>query len=161
MRRAIGSMVSLALLALTPAFAHHSKANFLNETIVLQGEVVDFRWANPHAIFSMSVSDASGKAPSAATPSAPIISGPRNNQNSSTIPAETNDEATRAPPSTRSRVMPRSAKARNTADRSRPAPGAADAATPITCAPAAPSIAAAGASLLFEVITHSGVARAD
>jgi hypothetical protein len=62
MRRAIGSMVSLALLALTPAFAHHSKANFLNETIVLQGEVVDFRWANPHAIFSMSVSDASGKA---------------------------------------------------------------------------------------------------
>jgi hypothetical protein len=51
----------LAALALPPALAHHSKANFLNETIVLQGEIVQFRWVNPHALFSVNAKDATGK----------------------------------------------------------------------------------------------------
>ena len=51
----VGGSISL------PALAHHSKANFLNETIVLQGEIVSFRWVNPHALFTMTVHDATGK----------------------------------------------------------------------------------------------------
>ena len=60
MRRGIG-FILLPALASLPAQAHHSKANFLNETIVLQGEIVNFRWVNPHAIFRMKVADATGK----------------------------------------------------------------------------------------------------
>lgn len=60
MHRAIVPFVVLCELASSPVLAHHSKANFLNETIVLEGEVVTFTWANPHAIFSMNVTDASG-----------------------------------------------------------------------------------------------------
>jgi len=60
MRREIG-FVLLAACASLPAQAHHSKANFLNETIVLQGEIVSFRWVNPHALFAMTVHDAGGK----------------------------------------------------------------------------------------------------
>ena len=46
--------------------------------------------------------------------------GPRNSQISSTRPAATNDDATRAPPSTISFVMPFSDNACSTADRSNP-----------------------------------------
>src|SRR5205085_7081985 len=59
-----------------------------------------------------------GNPSSAATPSAPIGSGPRSIQNSSTRPAATKDDATRAPPSTSSLVMPFSASAWSTANRS-------------------------------------------
>ena len=60
MRRETG-FILLAALAAVSAQAHHSKANFLNETIVLQGEIVNFRWVNPHAIFRMKVADTTGK----------------------------------------------------------------------------------------------------
>src|SRR6202042_3832907 len=80
------------------------------------------------------------------------------NQNSSTNPAATKEDATRAPPSTRSRVMPRSDRACSTAARSNPV--GVDAMR-MTCAPAAPSIAAAGASAKFEVTIQSGVLRAE
>jgi hypothetical protein len=43
------------------ALAHHSRAAFLNETIALQGEVVSFRWVNPHALVVVRVTDATGK----------------------------------------------------------------------------------------------------
>ena len=56
--------------------------------------------------------------------------------------------------------MPLSDSARSTAGRSSPG-GVAVAATRITCAPAAPSFMAAGASAKSEVITQSGVWRAD
>ena len=51
------------------------------------------------------------------------VSGPRSSQTSSTRPAATKDEATRAPPSTNSRVMPFSASACSTPMRSSPGGG--------------------------------------
>src|SRR5450756_583541 len=102
----------------------------------------------------------SGNASSAATPSLPTALGPRSSQTSSTRLAATKDDATRAPPSTRSLVMPFSASAPSTAGRSSPG-GVVALATRITCAPAAPSFIAAGASDTFEVITHNGVSRAE
>jgi hypothetical protein len=42
--------------------AHHSRAGFLDETVVLQGDVVAFRWSNPHALIEISVLDADGVA---------------------------------------------------------------------------------------------------
>ena len=102
----------------------------------------------------------SGNASSAGMPSGPTVSGPRSSQISSTRPAATKDDATREPPSTISLVMPLSDSARSTAGKSSPG-GLAVAATRITCAPAAPSFMAAGASAKSEVITHSGVWRAD
>ena len=88
-------------------------------------------------------------------------SAPRSSQTSSTRPAATKDDATRAPPSTSSRVMPFSDSACSTAARSSPGGGVVVAGTRITCAPAAPSFMAAGASDRFDVITHSGVSRAE
>jgi hypothetical protein len=43
------------------SFAHHSRANFLNEVIVLEGEVLRFRWSNPHALIYVGVPDARGE----------------------------------------------------------------------------------------------------
>src|SRR6266545_1940468 len=54
------SSLALVLLPLAAA-AHHSRANFLNEVIVLQGEVVRFRWTNPHALIYVTVRGADGK----------------------------------------------------------------------------------------------------
>ena len=53
---------SLALLACSaaPAAGHHSRAGFLNEALALQGEVVSFRWVNPHALVVIKVSEADG-----------------------------------------------------------------------------------------------------
>src|SRR5258705_342953 len=67
--------------------------------------------------FGDCVIDVSGKASSAATPSAPMGSAPRSSQASSTKPAATKDDATRAPPSTSSLVMPLSESARSTPPR--------------------------------------------
>jgi hypothetical protein len=45
MRRAIGFTALVGVFALPLcASAHHSRANLLNETIALQGELVTFRW---------------------------------------------------------------------------------------------------------------------
>jgi hypothetical protein len=41
-------IVSIGWLAAPPAFAHHSLAIYSNETTVLEGEIVDILWANPH-----------------------------------------------------------------------------------------------------------------
>jgi hypothetical protein len=59
-----------ALLALAPglvlthhALAHHSYAAFdMNQTLELQGTVVEFQWTNPHSWLIMVVPDASGNA---------------------------------------------------------------------------------------------------
>ena len=99
--------------------------------------------------------------PAQATPSAPTGSAPRSSQISSTRPAATKDDATRAPPSTISRVMPFSGQRMQHAGRSSPGGGLVVTGTRITCAPAAPSFIAAGASDRFDVITHSGVSRAE
>jgi hypothetical protein len=61
MRRQLAPIALLGVLALSPSAAHHSRANFSNEIVVLDGEVVDFRWVNPHSLFSVRVNDASGK----------------------------------------------------------------------------------------------------
>jgi len=42
MRREIGSIAAVGMLALPSAIAHHSRAGFLNETVALEGEVVAF-----------------------------------------------------------------------------------------------------------------------
>ena len=39
---------ALGALVLGPASAHHSLAIYENETAVLEGEIVDVRWVNPH-----------------------------------------------------------------------------------------------------------------
>src|SRR6202011_3324612 len=102
------------------------------------------------------VIDVSGNASSAGTPSAPTASGPRSSQTSSTRPAATKDDATRAPPSTSSRVMPFSASACSTANKSNPGGGVVVVATRITCAPAAPSFIAAGASDRLDCLPPRG-----
>jgi hypothetical protein len=56
-RLALGA---LALTAASSALAHHSRAGFLNEAIALQGEVVSFRWVNPHALVTVKVAEAGG-----------------------------------------------------------------------------------------------------
>ena len=61
MRRHVGLIAPLGMAALAPADAHHSRANFLNESIALEGEIVRFRWANPHALFYLRVAETGGK----------------------------------------------------------------------------------------------------
>jgi hypothetical protein len=46
--RISAGIVSIAFLAGPPAFAHHSLAIYSNETTVLEGEIVDVLWVNPH-----------------------------------------------------------------------------------------------------------------
>jgi hypothetical protein len=60
MRILILDLVLLCCCAASPCMAHHSRANFLDETFVLQGKVVAFRWANPHALVELSVTDSNG-----------------------------------------------------------------------------------------------------
>ena len=61
-RRASSFIVLVAASIASPTFAHHSRAAFLDETIVLQGEIVRFNWVNPHSYVYVTVNDASGKA---------------------------------------------------------------------------------------------------
>ena len=91
----------------------------------------------------------------------PMATGPRSSQTSSTRFALRKDDATRAPPSTISRVMPRSASVFRTDFRSRPGVAPSVTGTRITCAPAAPSFIAAGASAKSDAMTHNGVCRAE
>jgi hypothetical protein len=51
----------LATLAAAPAMAHHSRVNFLNETVAFEGEIVRFDWANPHSHVYVAGRDASGR----------------------------------------------------------------------------------------------------
>lgn len=54
-----------AILLLTfagaPALAHHSRVNFLNETIAFEGEVVRFDWTNPHSHLYVAGRDTNGR----------------------------------------------------------------------------------------------------
>jgi hypothetical protein len=51
----------VALLAAGTAFAHHSRVNFLNETVAFDGEIVRFDWANPHSHIYVASHDSSGR----------------------------------------------------------------------------------------------------
>ena len=47
---------SVAALTLTaPAYAHHSHANVVEETIELSGTVKEFEWTNPHSWITLDV----------------------------------------------------------------------------------------------------------
>lgn len=49
-------------LAVTPASAHHSTANFdYTKTVVLNGTVKKFQWTNPHSFVQVVVPDGKGK----------------------------------------------------------------------------------------------------
>jgi len=51
---------AVAVLAI-PAAAHHSYSMFdMNKTVVLEAEVVRFKWQNPHAFIEADVSSPSG-----------------------------------------------------------------------------------------------------
>ena len=53
--------VALALLAIQPAFAHHSSAGFSQEVAQISGTVKEFQFRNPHSWIQVNVQDASGK----------------------------------------------------------------------------------------------------
>jgi hypothetical protein len=56
-----GFVVTLALLAAIPAWAHHSMAGFDRaKTVTLVGTVKQFKWANPHSWIDMDVTDGKG-----------------------------------------------------------------------------------------------------
>lgn len=53
---------ALAAIGVEPAFAHHSGAMFDNEkTLVLEGQVKEFQWTNPHSWLQVLVKDPQGK----------------------------------------------------------------------------------------------------
>src|SRR5262245_37481335 len=57
--------IAAALCALTPmVHAHHSVSAWFDttSTIEVEGQVTEFRWQNPHVIFTMNVADAGGAA---------------------------------------------------------------------------------------------------
>ena len=55
-------VVSLALLAASPAWPHHSFAVFdRSRQVTLNGVVKDFQWTNPHSWIQLLVKDPSGK----------------------------------------------------------------------------------------------------
>jgi len=58
-----GLFGALALMATSPALAHHSFAMFDHvNRITVTGTVTDFQWTNPHVFIEMDVPDASGAA---------------------------------------------------------------------------------------------------
>lgn len=61
--RAMKISISLLLLVITPvSFAHHSFTRFDQEKIVeIEGELVSFRWRNPHILFQVRGIDESGE----------------------------------------------------------------------------------------------------
>lgn len=53
------STLMLAMLAITPASAHHSAAQFdFRNTVVVEGKVMETRFANPHLKLILEVTDA-------------------------------------------------------------------------------------------------------
>jgi hypothetical protein len=61
MARPLAAFV-VALLGAGTASAHHSRVNFLNETVAFDGEIVRFDWANPHSHIYVAGRDSSGRA---------------------------------------------------------------------------------------------------
>ena len=62
MKRLAVKMSCLALLAITPALAHHSFSMFdLEKEITLVGEVKEFQWTNPHIWIQVLVAGDDGK----------------------------------------------------------------------------------------------------
>ena len=63
MRSTLACLCLVLGVAATPAFAHHSFAVFFDDQKIIQvsGTVTDFRFTNPHAIISFSVTNAQGQ----------------------------------------------------------------------------------------------------
>ncbi len=58
----IASTLLLALLASTPAFAHHAFSMFdQKKQVMLEGELKEFEWANPHVWVQLLVTQPDGK----------------------------------------------------------------------------------------------------
>jgi hypothetical protein len=56
-----GFVITLALMAAIPAWAHHSMAGFDRaKTVTLVGTVKQFKWANPHSWIDLDVPDGKG-----------------------------------------------------------------------------------------------------
>ncbi len=56
MNRTALPLICMAALSLTaPAQAHHSHANVVEDTIVIDGTVKEFEWANPHSWVTLEV----------------------------------------------------------------------------------------------------------
>ncbi len=59
---ALSGSLSLALLCVGPASAHHSAAMFdAQNTVMLDGTVREFQWINPHCFIQLVVRDAEGQ----------------------------------------------------------------------------------------------------
>lgn len=63
MRRILLSMAIGALVAVVPAFAHHSfsRAYFEDQSITLEGVVQEFQYRSPHAILVFTAPDSGGR----------------------------------------------------------------------------------------------------
>ena len=62
MRIVLNAAFALALLLVSPAFAHHSPAVFDQDSVVaFQGTVSQFSWTNPHAYIYVETQDADGQ----------------------------------------------------------------------------------------------------
>ena len=56
MLKTFGAALVLSSLLASPAFAHHSRAQFqLDETVVLKTKITRVRWSNPHVFFAGTV----------------------------------------------------------------------------------------------------------
>ncbi len=53
-------VAAAALLVLQAAAAHHSRSNFSDEKLTLEGTVTSFEWKNPHVYFSVEVPGEAG-----------------------------------------------------------------------------------------------------
>ena len=58
----VAAVLTIAASAVPVALAHHSRVNFLSETVAFEGEIVRFDWANPHSHIYVAGRDASGRA---------------------------------------------------------------------------------------------------
>jgi hypothetical protein len=53
--------LAVAMLAATPAVAHHSFAMFdMQKDVTVTAKVTEFRWTNPHSFMHIDVADAGG-----------------------------------------------------------------------------------------------------
>jgi hypothetical protein len=59
--RAVAFLALTLLLGSVPASGHHSLAIYSNDTTVLEGEIVDVLWANPHVRISLRTVGTDGK----------------------------------------------------------------------------------------------------
>ena len=57
-----GSFAAIFLLVLQSSntLAHHSRAEFSQEILELEGELISVKWANPHPVFSVNVTNDAG-----------------------------------------------------------------------------------------------------